>query len=88
MELLNAYWFSTYIPLGVTIHRHTAVDLVGVRCTCCELELLLFTSLMLVEFMSSGADVRLTDGRRTSGLLRSNTEKGLIGSVTCKNALL
>ena len=88
MELLHVHGLVRTFIGGVTILRHTANDIVRVRCMRCELQLLLFTSLMLVEFMSSGVDVRLTDGRRTSGLLRSNTEKGLIGSVTCKNALL
>ena len=43
---------------------------------CAGVTVVIVTSLMLVEFMSSGVDVRLTDGRRTSGLLRSNTKKG------------
>ena len=88
MELLHVYGLIRAFIGGVTILRHTANDIVRVRCVRCELQLLLFTSLMLAESMSSGVDVRLTDGRRTSGLLRSNTEKGVIGSVTCKNALL
>ena len=36
---------------------------------------------MLVEFKSSGADVRLTDGRRTFGLARSNTKRGIEGYI-------
>ena len=88
MELFNAYGLICTFIGGVTILRHTAKDIVRVRCMRCELQLLLFTSLMLVEFMSTGADVRLTDGRRTSGLLRSNNEKGLIRLMTCKNAVL
>ena len=80
MELLHVYGLIRAFIGGVTILRHTANDIVRVRCMCWELQLLLFTSLMLVEFMSSGADVRLTDGRRTFGLARSNTEKWLIRS--------
>ena len=88
MELLHVHGLVRTLIEGVTILRHTANDIVRVRCMRCELQLLLFTSLMLVEFMSSGVDVRLTDGRRTFGLAGSNAEKGLIRLMTCKTALL